>query len=129
MKNRIIQLSIITLAVILGFGLNLAYGAMISETMITVTVSEPIIAPTDFSIDLAPGDTRDTTILLNNESGNDIDVNPETTVTPDPHQEVVIEVPTTVTVPAYTQYPLNVQVMATTSAIPGDYIFTITWIR
>jgi hypothetical protein len=131
-KKVILPLVLAIVLVVCGAGSVLAYNALTFSGTITIVAGDDgqLIAQGDtlLSVELKPGDCVDKVLTLENGTDQDITVYPQVVISPDPMQNVCMELPYSVAIPAGQSVDVTACVFATVEAETGaSYTFQITF--
>lgn len=109
------------LAAALTSGGTYAYNAATVSGQVNINEPVSIVGGSTFTFDLYPGEFDSLDLSISNGGGSEMTVYPMAVITPDPGQEVCVELPQSLTVGAGQTVSISADVFATVSAAPGTY--------
>lgn len=98
-----------------------AYNAATYTGDIIVVEPVSLSTTTPFSIEINPGSIEQLEVEIINTSDSEITIYPSYNITPNPGQEVYLDMDAEYTIPASTSLIITIDVLATNSAEPGTY--------
>ena len=109
------------IAAALTSGGTYAYNAATVSGQVNVEEPVAIVGGSTFTFDLYPGEFDTLDLDIANSSSSQMTVYPTAIITPDPGQDVCVELPQSITLDANQTVSISADVFATLSAAPGSY--------
>ena len=114
------------IASVLTTGGSYAYNAATVSGEVNIQEPVSIVGGGTFTFDLYPGQFDVLELEVQNNAPTAMTVMPVAVITPDPGQEVCVELPQSLTLDAGQTVDISADIFATVSAAPGTYTVEIT---
>ena len=125
----IIRWGLVTLLILMmAMGIVLAYKALTTEIEVTLEECLSFVGDSSFQVLLYPGETDTVQITISNQSSVPIDIDLVSTVTGGAGG-LIVDIPKKIIAPADGAITVSINMLASKSAVPGNYLITIDFER
>ena len=125
----IIRWGLVTLLILMmTVGVVLAYKALTAEVEVTLEECLSFVGDSSFQVLLYPGETETIQVIISNQSSVPIEVDLESRITGG-HGGLTVDIPKKITVASKDETIININILASQSAVPGTYLITIDFER
>ena len=125
----IIRWGLVTLLILMmTVGVVLAYKALTAEVEVTLEECLSFVGDSSFQVLLYPGETETVQVIISNQSSVPIEVDLDSTITGG-DGGLTVDIPKKITVASKDETIININILASQSAVPGTYLITIDFER
>ena len=125
----IIRWGLVTLLILMmTVGVVLAYKALTAEVEVTLEECLSFVGDSSFQVLLYPGETETVQVIISNQASVSIEVDLDSTITGG-DGGLTVDIPKKITVASKDETIININILASKSAVPGTYLITIDFER